>query len=62
LDKIKGRKKGGIYMYDAKLENKTDEKDLKFQCIEDRSYFMRIQSEELFKCKSSYVPIENLIQ
>lgn len=49
-------------MYDAKLENKTEVKDLKFDCIEDRSYFMRIQSEELFKCKSSYVPVENLIQ
>lgn len=51
-------------MYDAKLlQNEEDNqaKVLKSNCVSDLCYFEKYPSERLFSTKSSYVPIEGLL-
>ncbi|WMJ81929.1 hypothetical protein RBU49_06690 [Clostridium sp. MB40-C1] len=51
-------------MYDAKeLEKK--ERDIqysRYDCIYDRSYYYKVQTENMMNLKSSYVPRENVLE
>ncbi|GAA0780526.1 hypothetical protein [Hathewaya limosa] len=51
-------------MYDAKdleYKDKTNENNLKYSCICEKSYFVsQAKRNDLFNCKSSHVPYEHL--
>lgn len=50
-------------MYDAKEKEKlkNDTYMTKGICISDRSYFNKIQSENMINLKSAYIPKENIL-
>lgn len=59
MDKIS--KKEECNMYDAKMKTDDEKKDMRFDCIEDRGYFKKISEENIFNCKSSYIPLDDII-
>lgn len=50
-------------MYDAK-EMKEDKEELctQYDCIYDRNYFSKIQSENIMRVKTAYIPNENVLE
>jgi hypothetical protein len=49
-------------MYDAKKQNAENESSLKSDCIKERGYFTNIDNGISIATKSSFIPVENLIQ
>ncbi|MFU0823850.1 hypothetical protein [Clostridium sp.] len=51
-------------MYDIKEKKQFNESSFNSQmnCIYDRSYFTKFQSENIINLKSSYIPKENLFE
>lgn len=49
-------------MYDAKKQNAENENSFKSDCVKERGYFTNIDNSVSITTKSSFVPIENLIQ
>ena len=48
-------------MYDAKLNPDEKNDEMRYNCIEDRCYFAKVNNESLLNQKSSHVPIEDII-
>ncbi|MCY6356666.1 hypothetical protein [Clostridium sp. ZS2-4] len=48
-------------MYDAK-EREEEQDVIKVNCITDRSYFYKVQSENMMNLKSGYIPRENVLE
>lgn len=48
-------------MYDAK-EREEEQDVIKVNCIADRSYFCKVQSESMMNLKSGYIPRENVLE
>lgn len=49
-------------MYDAKEKCSDKNSELRYNCIEDRSYFFNVQNENMLnQKKSAYVPVDDLI-
>lgn len=49
-------------MYDAKKEKKSNDNSLKSDCVKDRGYFSNIENSITMTTKTSFVPVENIIQ
>lgn len=50
-------------MYDAKVfDEENDNTNLKYPVIMDRSYFSKVQSENILNQKTSHIPMEGLIK
>lgn len=48
-------------MYDAKLKENEKDDSLKYNCIYDRSYFLKVRNESLNNLKSGHIPKEDVI-
>lgn len=51
-------------MYDIKEKNQLEENSsiTKTNCISDRSYFAKVQTENIINLRSSYIPKETLFK
>lgn len=51
-------------MYDIKEKKQSEEENsiTQMSCISDRSYFTKVQIENIMNLKSNYVPKENLFK
>lgn len=50
-------------MYDAKnFKEENEYTDLRYPVIMDRSYFSKVQAENIVNLKTSHVPLEDVIK
>jgi hypothetical protein len=48
-------------MYDAKKDENSKDKHVQYDCISDRGYYSMCDHNNMVNIKSSYVPVEVII-